>query len=32
MVLAGLTAEEARTLLEQNRGFIRAALRDSGVR
>lgn len=32
MVLAGLTAEEARTLLEQNRGFIRAALRDSGGR
>ena len=32
MVLAGLTAEEARTLLEQNCGFIRAALRDSGVR
>jgi N-acetylmuramic acid 6-phosphate etherase len=32
MVLAGLTAEEARALLDQNRGFIRAALRDSGVR
>ncbi|WP_288653727.1 MULTISPECIES: N-acetylmuramic acid 6-phosphate etherase [Pantoea] len=32
MVLASLTAEEARALLDQNRGFIRAALRDSGVR
>ncbi|KAA5967490.1 N-acetylmuramic acid 6-phosphate etherase [Pantoea sp. M_9] len=32
MVLAGLTAEEARALLDQNRGFIRAALRDPGVR
>lgn len=30
MVLAGLTAEEARALLTQNSGFIRQALRDAG--
>ncbi|MBA0036804.1 N-acetylmuramic acid 6-phosphate etherase [Pantoea sp. BIGb0393] len=31
MVLAGLTAEEATSLLSQNQGFIRQALRDAGA-
>jgi N-acetylmuramic acid 6-phosphate etherase len=31
MVLAGLTADEAKSLLSQNRGFIRNALRDAGA-
>lgn len=31
MVLAGLTADEAKLLLSQNQGFIRNALRDAGA-
>lgn len=31
MVLAGLTADEAKSLLSQNQGFIRNALRDAGA-
>ncbi|WP_312180150.1 N-acetylmuramic acid 6-phosphate etherase [Pantoea sp. CTOTU46764] len=31
MVLAGLTAAEAKSLLSQNQGFIRNALRDAGA-
>lgn len=31
MVLAGLTATEAKSLLSQNQGFIRNALRDAGA-
>ncbi|WP_455844868.1 N-acetylmuramic acid 6-phosphate etherase [Pantoea agglomerans] len=31
MVLAGLTADEAKSLLSQNQGFIRNALRDVGA-
>lgn len=31
MVLAGFTADEAKSLLSQNQGFIRNALRDAGA-
>jgi len=32
MVLAGLTADEAKTLLGQHQGFIRQALQAAGAR